>query len=162
VRLPVLLSLALILMPIAAARTQSVSPTNPLATQTLESLSASRDRPLFSPSRRPYAPPPTAVRRAPASPPPTPPALVLLGIVVDADGARAFVRAAEGKTVRLRIGEEISGWSVAQIEQRRLVLSLADRNAVFTLFGGARSKRGSPSEQAAIARDLPVQSRSGR
>src|SRR5260370_6901414 len=45
---------------------------SPLAAQPLDRLSATRERPLFSPTRRPPPPPPPVVA-APAPPPPPPP-----------------------------------------------------------------------------------------
>src|SRR5215467_856864 len=66
---------------------------NPLEAQPLDRLSATRDRPLFSPTRRPTPPPPPP---PPEQPPvavvPQPPNLTLSGIVVDDEGARAIIR----------------------------------------------------------------------
>jgi hypothetical protein len=66
---------------------------NPLEAQSLDRLSATRDRPLFSPNRRPTPPPPPP---PPEQPPvavvPQPPNLTLVGIVVDDEGARALIR----------------------------------------------------------------------
>jgi hypothetical protein len=36
----------------------------------------------------------------------------------------------------VRIGDDIGGWKVTQIEERQLVLSLDDRSATYTLFSG--------------------------
>jgi hypothetical protein len=72
-----------------------------------------------------------------AAPPPAPPKLILFGIVMDVDDARAVVAVGTGdKTRRVRIGDDIGGWKVSQIEERLLVLSLDDRSATYTLFGG--------------------------
>jgi hypothetical protein len=46
--------------------------------------------------------------------------------------------------VRVRIGDDIGGWKVAQIEGRRLVLVLDDRIATFTIFAGKGAPRGNP------------------
>jgi hypothetical protein len=110
---------------------------NPLAAQSMEGLSATVDRPLFSPSRRAPAPPPAPAAQAPEppSPPAPPPNVVLVGIVMDGESARAIIRAgAEKKIMRARIGDDVGGWKVSQIEGRKLVLSLEDRLATFTLF----------------------------
>jgi hypothetical protein len=107
---------------------------NPLAVHSLDRMSDTRDRPLFSPSRRPPPPPPPSVN-LPVAPPPPPPSLILLGTVLEADEARAIVRVApRNDLIRVRFGEEIAGWKVTQIEPRKLVLSLGDRSATFTLF----------------------------
>jgi len=117
------------------AHAPTSSPESPLATYTLDRLSATRERPLFSPSRRPPAPPPAPIMAA--APPPAPPKLILFGIVMDADDARAVVGVGTGdKTRRVRIGDDIGGWKVTQIEERQLVLSLDDRSATYTLFSG--------------------------
>jgi general secretion pathway protein N len=156
----------LLLAPGTAVWAQSLPAANPLAAQSLEALSASRERPLFVPSRRPPAPAPVKIVRrseAPPSPPPAP-NVVLLGIISDADGegTRAVVRLGADKPLRLRIGEEVAGWKVASIEERRLILTLAERSAEFTLFNDAHPNRAAPTAQAAVAPDLRTQSRSGR
>ncbi len=119
---------------------------NPVAAQPLDTLAATRERPLFSPTRRPVPPPPVVARvdppPPPPPPPPEPPSLSLFGIVVDGEGARAVVRASSSdKVVRLRIGDEIGGWQVTQIERQRLVVSLNERSATFTLFNGENANQ---------------------
>ena len=113
---------------------------NPLEAQPLDRLSATRDRPLFSPTRRPTPPPPPP---PPEQPPvavvPQPPNLTLVGIVLDDEGARALIRSSATKADRVQIGDDIGGWKVAQIEGRRLVLSLDGRLATFTLFSNDNS-----------------------
>ena len=134
---------------VAIAQTQdppAAAPSNPVAAQSLDQLSTILDRPLFSPSRRPPAPPPAPppiVQAAePPAPPPPPPNLVLFGVVMDGEGARAVVRSgADKKLVRAQIGDEIDGWKVSQIEGRKVVLSLDGRFATFTLFSGDSEKR---------------------
>jgi general secretion pathway protein N len=117
---------------------------NPIAAQSLDELSATLDHPLFSPGRRPPAPPPPPAVQAdaPPAPPPSPPNLLLFGIVMDGEGARALVRTgADKKILRAQIGDDIGGWKVVQIEGRKLVLALDDRFATFTLFSGDRGKQ---------------------
>jgi general secretion pathway protein N len=119
---------------------------NPVAAQSLDQLSTTLDRPLFSPSRRPPAPPPPPVVQAaePPAPPAPPPNLVLFGVVMDGEGARAVVRSgADRKLLRAQIGDEIEGWKVSQIEGRKVVLSLDGRFATFTLFSDDRGKSDS-------------------
>ena len=123
---------------------------NPIVAQSIDSLSATRERPLFSPTRRPpvrpAAAPPPLVRRADPAPPPSPPAVVLLGVVIGADTARAFVRSEPpDKTLRVGIGDDIGGWKVSQIERRELVLSLGDRSATFKIFDSAKTTEPPPS-----------------
>jgi general secretion pathway protein N len=108
---------------------------NPLEAQSLDRLSATRERPLFSPTRRPTPPPPPPPpEAAPVAIEPQPPNVQLFGIVMDDQGARAIVRSSNEKIDRVQIGDDIGGWKVSQIEGRRLVLSLDGRFATFTLF----------------------------
>jgi general secretion pathway protein N len=132
--------------PVQAQDQSAAVLSNPVAAQSLDQLSTILDRPLFSPSRRPPAPPPPPVVQAaePPAPPPPPPNLVLFGVVMDGEGARAVVRAgADKKLVRAQIGDEIDGWKVSQIEGRKVVLSLDGRFATFTLFSDDRGKSDS-------------------
>ena len=144
---------------------------NPLASRPLESLSATRDRPLFAPSRRPPPPPAAPVVRAVEAMPAPPPSVVLLGIVTEANEARAMVRGdASGKVVPARLGDEIGGWKVTQIEPRRLVLSIDDRSVSFSLFAHAgaqaaagRVAPGTPADpQVQNVAQEPTDRRSGR
>jgi hypothetical protein len=125
--------------PLAAeGQQESAALPSPLAAQPLDRLSATRERPLFSPTRRPQPPPPV-VAAAPEPPPPPapPPNVALFGIVMDGDEARAVVRAGPAeKIMRVGIGDDVGGWKVAQIEGRRLVLSLDGRIATFMMFAG--------------------------
>ena len=122
---------------------------NPLEAQPLDRLSATRDRPLFSPTRRPIPPPPPP---PPEQPPvavvPQPPNLTLVGIVMDDEGARALIRSSATKADRVQIGDDIGGWKVAQIDGRRLVLSLDGRFATFTLFSDENNEQRNAGAQA--------------
>lgn len=110
--------------------------TTPLTSQPLESLSATRERPLFSPTRRPPPPPPAIVQGPPPPPPPPPPPdVALFGIVMDGENTRAIIRAGPAaKVTRVGIGDDVGGWKVAQIEGRKLVLMLDGRLATFLMF----------------------------
>jgi len=125
---------------------------NPLEAQPLDRLSATRDRPLFSPTRRPTPPPPPP---PPEQPPvavvPQPPNLTLVGIVLDDEGARALIRSSATKADRVQIGDDIGGWKVAQIEGRRMVLSLDGRLATFTLFSNENNDSPQQPPRAADA-----------
>jgi type II secretory pathway component PulC len=153
------LSLVSAAMPTAVATAQvqsqpAATPSNPMAAQSLEQLSTIVDRPLFSPSRHPPAPPPAPapiVQAAePPAPPPSPPNLVLFGVVMDGESARAVVRSGDRKTIRAQIGDEIDGWKVSQIEGRKVVLSQDGRFATFTLFSDDRGKSESVGRPAPV------------
>jgi hypothetical protein len=147
--LPVFAAVVATILCVAPARADDATPPqgrlaagldNPLAAHSLDELTATRDRPLFSPSRRP--PPPAVVGRAEprAVVPPPPPDLALFGIVVDAEGASAIVRGtASAKAINVRVGDEIDGWKIAQIDERQVVLSLDERSVTFTMFNGGHA-----------------------
>jgi hypothetical protein len=121
--------------PAPAQNSEGVTLSNPLAAQPMERLSAIVDRPLFSSSRRRAPAPPLSRDPEPRVPPPPPPSLVLSGVVMDGESARVVVLVgAEKRVQRAQIGDEIGGWTVSQIEGRKLVLSLDGRFATFTLF----------------------------
>jgi general secretion pathway protein N len=144
---PVLLLWSVVMLgaavPAVAQDQPAALPVNPVAAQALDKLSTTLDHPLFSPTRRPPAPPPPPVAQAPPPPPPPPPPpnLVLFGVVMDGEGARAVVRTgADRKLLRAQIGDDIEGWKVSQIEGRKVVLSLDGRFVTFTLFSDDRAK----------------------
>jgi hypothetical protein len=119
---------------------------NPVAVISLDNLSVSRERPLFSASRRPPPPPPAVAPVAfvadPPAPPVPPPVLSLYGIITDDNGALAILRPSPTEKIgRVRLGDEVGGWRVSLIESRRLVLSRDDRTATFTLFANGRSSQ---------------------
>jgi len=121
-----------------AGNAKPAGPVNPLAQHSLDSLSSTRNKPLFSPTRKPPEKPlaaPAVVNRSGPAEEVPPPQLSLFGIVSDPDGVRALIKLPTNQTLRVRVGDEISGWTVSQIEPRRLVLTLDKRTAVFVLFG---------------------------
>jgi hypothetical protein len=136
-------------VPAQAPATPTAGLASPLAVHSLDRLSATRERPLFSPSRRAPAPPAPPPPRPPP-PPPEPPNVTLVGIVMDAEEARAIVQSGPTNEVRrVRVGDEIGGWKVAQIESRRLVLKLDSRLATFSMFSGHRKPAPRAAAQAA-------------
>jgi hypothetical protein len=118
---------------------------NPVAAQPLEQLRAIVDRSLFSPSRRPPAAPPPVVEPPAVSVPPSePPNIVLLGVVMDGQNARAVVRVgADNRLLRAQMDDDIDGWKVAQIDGRKVVLASQDgRFATYRLFSEERGGAG--------------------
>jgi hypothetical protein len=112
---------------------------NPVAEVPLDRLSDTRNRPLFSRSRRPLAPPAPAAIAARAEPQPLPllppPGVALFGVVVGPQGARAYIATGGAdRIIGVRLGDDVSGWTVTAITQSNLVLSRAERSATFTLF----------------------------
>lgn len=111
---------------------------NPLWAIPIRSMSATRERPLFSPSRRP---PPAPIAAAPPAPPPpsppappAPPPLTLVGTVLgDGGGIGVFVDQATKNVVRLRIGEGHDGWTLHEIRSRTAILEEDKRKATLAL-----------------------------
>ncbi|WP_316232633.1 hypothetical protein [Bradyrhizobium sp. SZCCHNPS2010] len=151
------LGIALIaIAPLAAG--EEVAIRNPVELQPLQQLTATHQRPLFSPSRRP--PPKVAtpvVVRQEAAPPAPPPSLVVLGIVSENGEGRAMIRAADrrpaDKVVRVRTGDDIGGWKVDKVEPRRIVLTRGERSVDFVLFGAAEKGIKSADATARARRD---------
>jgi hypothetical protein len=112
----------------ASSSVSEAAPTgNPLWAVPLDALHATRDRPLFSASRRPPAPPPVFAEAGPPparAPPllPDHPSLVLLGTISgDALHVGIFHDSATTKTIRLSVGENFDGWllrAVSSIDAR--------------------------------------------
>jgi hypothetical protein len=97
---------------------------NPLWAMPVKQFTVTRERPIFLPSRRPPAPPPSAVTVAKAVAPPKPkepeqPQLSLVG-TISGDDARfgIFVDQATKAVVRLKQGEEFQGWQLRSVESR--------------------------------------------
>jgi general secretion pathway protein N len=114
---------------------------NPLWAVPLSALMATRDRPLFSASRRPPPPPVIASPTAPvkAPPPPTsargpePPRLSLVGTVGGDDGIAVFVDQTNQTIVRLRTGEGHEGWVLRAVGGREVTLQNERDTAVLSL-----------------------------
>ena len=106
---------------------------NPLAAISLDELSATRDRPLFVPSRRP--PPPVSVVQSAPPPlgPPDPPNLTLIAIILDGH-QRAIVQEGTGPISRLQTGDNIDGWRIARIEKQRIEIAHDSRTVSITMF----------------------------
>jgi hypothetical protein len=171
--LPLLLPIALVigLRSVALAADASDSLANPLGAHPLDQLSATRERPLFAPSRRPPPPPPPpVVQRVEPPKPIDPPSVVLIGIVTEGGEARALIRTqSSNKVARARLGDEVGSWTVTAIEPRRLTLSHDDRSVSFALFAGSPAKNaagnvplGQPEPAVQTAAQDRVNRRNGR
>src|SRR5580700_8798431 len=114
---------------------------NPLWAIPLSALTATRMRPLFTPSRRPPAPVVASVPVAAPRPPPAPPPavqqhpnLTLVGTVAgENEGVAVFIDTTTRDTVRLRTGEGHSGWILQSIERRTATLQKGDRTETLAL-----------------------------
>jgi hypothetical protein len=123
-----------------AAQTADAKPPapagNPLWALPLEQLSMTRERPIFSPSRRPPPPtPPTYVApvavRQPIKPPePERPAVSLLGTIIGTDDQIGVFLDTTHNVVRLRVGEVHRGWALRLVKAREVTLVKDGEQAV--------------------------------
>jgi general secretion pathway protein N len=108
---------------------------NPLWALPLKQLSNTRERPIFSPSRRPPPPAtptfvaPVAVRAPPPKQPERPPITLLGTILGSTESIGVFFNPTTRDIVRLRVGEDHSGWALFSIKTREATL-VKDRQRV--------------------------------
>jgi general secretion pathway protein N len=134
---------------------------NPLWAIPLSSLSATRDRPLFTPSRRPPAQAIAGpVAPAPVAAPPTPPAepdrpqLTLVGAIAGQnEGIAVFLDQTNNNVIRLRTGQDHLGWVLRSVKGREAIL---EKNRLSTTLelpptGVAPMPPGFPSPPGAPA-----------
>jgi hypothetical protein len=127
--------------PAGAAVEPSATAGNPLWTLPLKQLSITRERPIFSPSRRPPPPvaapvyvAPVATRSPPKPAEPDRPAVTLLGTIVGgAEGIGVFLESATRTVVRLRMGEDHQGWVLRSVKGREVTLEKAGATTVLEL-----------------------------
>jgi len=114
---------------------------NPLWGIPLDTLAVTRERPIFSPSRRapapPIAAPVIAAVEAPAvaAAEPEQPPFTLLGTVIDdtSESLAIFFSQASNSVIRRRIGEEESGWILLAIDPRTTTLERGARQVTLGL-----------------------------
>ncbi len=135
---------------------------NPLSTLQLDTLAATRDRPLFAPSRsKPPPPPPPEPERPPPEPktppPPPPPEPLhfrLVGVVIDKSGGIALLKDEQsGEIHRVRQGEDLQGWTLKSVVARSVELTREDQTTALRLFVA----KGEPGR----AYDQPFSQRNG-
>jgi hypothetical protein len=118
-----------------------VTPTgNPVLAIPLSQLAGTRDRPIFSPSRRP---PPVAVAAPIYVPPPAPraakaeperPLLTLVGTIAgENDAIAVFVVQGTGATVRLHPNDNHEGWTLRSVQGREATLQKGGESTVLAL-----------------------------
>lgn len=119
---------------------QSPLSANPLWAIPIKQLSVTRDRPIFSPSRRP-PPPVIASDPAPVPPPPPPrkkeaepPPFSLVGTIAsDEESFGIFLDHATKQALRLKVGEVYQGWTLREIHGRQVTMEKDRQTAVLTL-----------------------------
>jgi len=112
---------------------------NPVAQQPLDALSATVTRPLFAASRRkpvPVPPPvvqPVIVQVQPSNP--EPPPVVLTGVVSTPQGMIAILSQNSGQKSKLaKVGEDLSGWRISEITEKRIIVEQGDRRFEMSMF----------------------------
>lgn len=135
---------------------------NPLSRIPLGSLSATRERPLFSASRRPPAPAPApAAPIAKSSPPAEPerPPLTLQGAAIGKPRDIAvFLDEATKGFVRLHVGEAAEGWRLRAVDRRTATLEKDSRIVVLSFPAPAAA----PPNPTGLASDRPNMQDYGR
>jgi general secretion pathway protein N len=114
---------------------------NPLWSVPLSVLTATRERPIFSATRRPAPRAVAGPRIEPVAAPATPapavvehPPLALIGAVVgDRDAIAVFLDRSTQAVVRLRAGETHAGWLLNSVVGREATLTRDDRTEVLVL-----------------------------
>jgi len=112
---------------------------NPLWAIPLTRLSGTRDRPIFSPSRRP--PPPVLASEPAPAPPPAPrkkevepPPLALVGTIAsEQEGFGIFLDQSTKEALRLKLGEDFQGWKLLAIKGGQVTMEKDQQAAVLTL-----------------------------
>jgi general secretion pathway protein N len=144
--------------PPAAPATERAPTGNPLWAIPLSRLPATRERPLFSPTRQPAAV--AAVARpapAPMAPPPKPaepetPQLSLLGTI--AGGGRKiglFIDSASKAVLTLNAGENHKGWILRAVSRREVELARGLDTAVLVLAPPDMKAGAAPPVVPAVA-----------
>lgn len=114
-----------------------------LESMTLEDLPATRELPLFTPSRHPPLPPPPPpppppkVVEKPQKKPPAPkkpPQLRLMGVVISDDRNVAIMLGKKRETHRIVVGDEIEGWKVVAVEPNSVELQFRKEKRVYRMF----------------------------
>ncbi len=126
--------------PQAPARPERERTGNPLWAIPLSALTATRERPIFLPSRRAPAPavagPPPVVPTPIVAPPAAPdrPSLTLVGAVIGSnEGIAIFLDTATNNVIRLRTGEGHNGWILQSIKGREATFQRNRETATFAL-----------------------------
>src|SRR5947209_933186 len=148
--------------PDAPITTGAAQPGNPLWSIPLNTLTATRERPLFAPSRRP------AMQAVPAvianvPPPPPPPAqpeqlgLRLLGTIAGRDdGIAICLNLATSEVVRVRTGESFEGWNLRTVRGREATFAKASRQEVLAMPSPDDPRQPAMPPQIAGAQALPL------
>jgi hypothetical protein len=136
--MPPVTTVGIVAPPAAPVQERALS-ANPLWAIPLAQLSATRERPIFSPSRRP---PPATAAAEPAMVKAAPvrkkeaeaPQFALVGTIAsDQDGFGIFLDQSTKAALRLKIGEDYQGWKLRAIRGREVTMEKDQQTAVLAL-----------------------------
>ncbi|MCA1414410.1 MULTISPECIES: hypothetical protein [Bradyrhizobium] len=130
-----------------SAPKEPASSANPLWGISLTRLSATRDRPIFSPSRRALVPVPTPVAAVPVPPlsskRPEKPALALVGTVVGGfESFGIFIDQSSKLSLRIRVGEQHDGWVLREVRAREVMLENPSKKAIMSMPQPGKGSEG--------------------
>ena len=121
--------------PAAAQSPPADNQVRTLAMPPMEELNATRERPLFSPQRKPDDKVAARTDEAVVEEAPTSVPFDLTGVVIGEDQAIAILQNRDTQeTIQLKQGETADVWSVAEIGQRHIVLRNEGRQVRLQLF----------------------------
>jgi hypothetical protein len=128
---------------------------NPLWAIPLSALSGTRDRPIFTSSRRPPAPAvaPAAIPKLTPKPKDSePPPLSLVGTIASGEEGFAIFLDQSKTPLRLKVGEDYQGWTLRSVQGREAALEKDQQVVVLALpqpgAGQPVSEVRSPSANA--------------
>lgn len=127
-------------------------------TKSLEEMTAIRERPLFSPSRRPVEVPamPDVAEEVPMIAPLN---AALIGVITssEGDGLALIKMNGQNDVARLRIGETIEGWQLDKIESHAVTFTNGDQATTLTFPESKAEATGDGSgEQLPSSSDMPA------
>lgn len=101
---------------------------NPLA-----SLTAERERPIFSPTRR--APPPVITPTHVQAPAAAQPPLALVGAIAgENEGIAIFLDGTTKGVICLKAGESNAGWTLQSVKLREAIFQKEQKSAILMLY----------------------------
>jgi hypothetical protein len=132
---------------------------NPLAEISVDSLTGFRDRPLFTPFRRPPAPPEVLVEPPMDNEPVVDqpvvevseeaPAVTLSGVLeIDSEAVAMLRDDASGATRSVRVGDPVESWTVAAIGADSVTLELDGREHAIRIFQPGASSPPAGGDEA--------------
>ena len=112
----------------------AASAANPLWAIPLTSLTATRERPIFSPSRHPLPATEPLPMQSNSLPFSNRPPLTLIGIIAgNDDGVAILLDGPTKDAVRLKVGESHLGWMLKSLKGREATLQKAQTTAILEL-----------------------------